>query len=160
MSLEDLGNIGEFVAAVAVVVSLVYLAWQIRQNTEWTRRSTYGSMKQDIQNFRAMVVQDSDVARLHRDGLKDLHSLDEYERWRFGALMQHLFSHLEDLFRFRGDATFDYRDEEIRWMAGQPGAREWWKVAKRLYHPEFQSYIDTLLEEEGEAGEANDQPAA
>ena len=26
MSLEDLGNIGEFVAAVAVVVSLIYLA--------------------------------------------------------------------------------------------------------------------------------------
>ena len=33
MSLEDLGNIGEFVAAVAVVVSLIYLAVQIRQNT-------------------------------------------------------------------------------------------------------------------------------
>ena len=31
MSLEDLGNIGEFVAAVAVVISLVYLAIQIRQ---------------------------------------------------------------------------------------------------------------------------------
>ena len=33
MSLEDLGNIGEFVAAVAVVVSLIYLAVQIRDNT-------------------------------------------------------------------------------------------------------------------------------
>jgi hypothetical protein len=33
MSLEDLGNIGEFVAAAAVIVSLIYLAMQIRQNT-------------------------------------------------------------------------------------------------------------------------------
>ena len=33
MSLADLGNIGEFVGAIAVVASLVYLALQIRQNT-------------------------------------------------------------------------------------------------------------------------------
>jgi hypothetical protein len=31
MTLEDLGNIGEFVAAIGVVVSFVYLAVQIRQ---------------------------------------------------------------------------------------------------------------------------------
>jgi len=41
MSLEDLGNIGEFVAAVSVVVSLIYLAVQIRQNTRSVRASTY-----------------------------------------------------------------------------------------------------------------------
>jgi hypothetical protein len=33
MSLEQLGNIGEFVAAIAVVVSIFYLAVQMRQNT-------------------------------------------------------------------------------------------------------------------------------
>ena len=33
MTLEDLGNLGEFVGAIGVVVSLVYLALQIRQNT-------------------------------------------------------------------------------------------------------------------------------
>ena len=33
MSLEDLGNIGEFVGAIAVVFSLIYLAFNIRQNT-------------------------------------------------------------------------------------------------------------------------------
>ena len=160
MSLEDLGNIGEFVAAVAVVVSLLYLAWQIRQNTEWARRSTYGSLKQDIQHFRAMIVQDSEVARIHREGLKDLQSLDEYDRWRFGALMQHLFSHFEDIFRFRGDSTYAPGDEVTLWILGRPGTREWWKVARRLYHPEFQSYIETLFQKVGEAGEIDDQPPA
>ena len=37
MTLEDLGNIGEFVGAVAVVVSLLYLAVQIRQNSRLLR---------------------------------------------------------------------------------------------------------------------------
>ncbi len=37
MTLQDLGNIGEFVAAIGVIISLVYLARQIRQNTESVR---------------------------------------------------------------------------------------------------------------------------
>ena len=44
MSLEDLGNLGEFVGAIGVVVSLVYLAYQIRQNTAAVRASTHQAM--------------------------------------------------------------------------------------------------------------------
>ena len=40
MTLEDLGNIGEFVAAIAVVVSLVYLAFQIRQGSRQIVQNT------------------------------------------------------------------------------------------------------------------------
>ena len=43
MSLEDLGNIGEFVAAIGVIISLIYLAVQIRQNTSAVATATYES---------------------------------------------------------------------------------------------------------------------
>lgn len=33
MTLQDLGGLGEFIGVVAVVVSLIYLAVQVRQNT-------------------------------------------------------------------------------------------------------------------------------
>ncbi len=32
MTLQDLGNIGDFVGGIAVVISLVYLAFQIRRS--------------------------------------------------------------------------------------------------------------------------------
>jgi len=38
LTLSELGSLGEFVGAVAVVLSLVYLAVQIRQNTRSTGR--------------------------------------------------------------------------------------------------------------------------
>lgn len=41
MTLEDLGNVGEFVSAIAVVLSLIYVALQIRQNTRHLRASNY-----------------------------------------------------------------------------------------------------------------------
>ena len=37
MSLEDLGNIGELVAAIGVIISLIYLAVQILQNVAQVR---------------------------------------------------------------------------------------------------------------------------
>ena len=40
MTLDDLGNLGEFVAAIGVVVSLIYLGRQIRQNTAHLSQNT------------------------------------------------------------------------------------------------------------------------
>ena len=36
--LEDLGNLGDFVGGVAVVITLIYLAIQIRHNTGAVKR--------------------------------------------------------------------------------------------------------------------------
>ena len=41
LTLQDLGNLGEALGAVAVIVSLIYLALQIRQNT--TTESLFSS---------------------------------------------------------------------------------------------------------------------
>ena len=40
MTLANLANIGEFIGGIAVIVSLIYLALQIRHNTKTVRGST------------------------------------------------------------------------------------------------------------------------
>ena len=40
MSLNDLANIGQVIGAIAVVISLIYVALQIRQNTNAVRSAT------------------------------------------------------------------------------------------------------------------------
>jgi hypothetical protein len=40
MTLASLANVGEFLGGIAVIVSLVYVALQIRQNTKTIRGST------------------------------------------------------------------------------------------------------------------------
>ena len=39
MNINDLGSIGEFVSSIAVLISLIYLAVQIRSNSKETRLS-------------------------------------------------------------------------------------------------------------------------
>ena len=44
MTVQDLGSIGEFVAAIATLATLIYLALQIRQNTKTVRASAHHAM--------------------------------------------------------------------------------------------------------------------
>ena len=48
MTLQDLGNIGEFVGAIGVVATLGYLTVQIRKNTLSVRASTFQEAVRDI----------------------------------------------------------------------------------------------------------------
>jgi len=51
-----LGNYGEFVGAIAVVVTLVYLTTQIRQNTNAVQSSTYASWNEAAQSWGDFVA--------------------------------------------------------------------------------------------------------
>ena len=40
LTLEDIGNLGDFIAAIATIATLAYLAFQIRLNTKSNQAST------------------------------------------------------------------------------------------------------------------------
>jgi len=52
VTLGDLGNVGEFVGAIAVVITLTYLAVQIRQNSSTTRAHIRQSLALDPEDWR------------------------------------------------------------------------------------------------------------
>lgn len=87
MSLEDLGNIGEFVAAVVVVVTLGYLAIQIRQNTHAVRVAAEASQQELGSDFRGRIIDNAEVASIYLRGLQDFDSLAEADQVRFRMLM-------------------------------------------------------------------------
>jgi len=88
MTLEDLGNIGEFVAAVAVLVSLRYLATQLRDNTRSLQAASLQSAL-DGQRDRSFLplAQSAGLAELYARCLNGLDNLDETEKLRFFPLL-------------------------------------------------------------------------
>ena len=87
MSPDDLGNIGEFVGSMGVVISLVYLAVQIRQNTRQLSQNTESARmvaleaaNREFNGIRAQVVRYPEVADLYLRGLRDFESLDLRDR--------------------------------------------------------------------------------
>lgn len=90
MSIQDLGSIGEFVAALATLATLVYLAIQIRQNTrqveEGTRAAKAPAVSTGVQLVnvnRLAIFSDEEVARIWSQGLENPRILDPLELRRF-----------------------------------------------------------------------------
>ena len=53
MTLEQLANLGEFISGLAVIGSVIYLAIQIRQNTQSVKSSTLAT---NTSNWSSMLV--------------------------------------------------------------------------------------------------------
>ncbi len=58
MTLDALGNIGEVVAAFGVVVSLGYLAGQIRQNTKAIKAASHHSLNDAFNDYLKLLIRE------------------------------------------------------------------------------------------------------
>ena len=63
MTTQDLGSIGEFVASIGVVVSLIYLAIQTRSNTRAIRAQTRSSITDQVLTVQSLMFDSDDYRR-------------------------------------------------------------------------------------------------
>jgi len=94
MTIQDWGALGEILGAIAVLITLVYLAVQTRINTnqlEKIAQSNSAQFNQSVvetwNDFRKYIVSDPDVATVYTLGLNDIDQLSDVDRVRFGFLM-------------------------------------------------------------------------
>ena len=81
MSLADLGNLGEFIGSVAVLISLIYVGFQIRSNTRAVRASTFLGLTNGWVEYVHLMAQ-PEVAALLERSLQLLQSL-QLVGWRY-----------------------------------------------------------------------------
>ena len=105
MSLEDLGNLGEFLSALAVVVSLLYLAVQIRQNSRMLRSTASQSAARNSSDFATALISDRELLRLFVAGRRDLSDLSPEDRDVFSTIIINLFYSYESGFYQLQDGT-------------------------------------------------------
>lgn len=131
MTLEQYAYLGEAVAAVAVVISLVYLALQIRQNTRAVRTSNFHGITDSFNQINNTIANDESLARIFRFGMTSFGELSEDEKVRFGFMFLSAFRTMETLYyqSTQGVAEKElWRVEQntIKALLNGPGAREWW----------------------------------
>ena len=149
LTLQDLGNLGEFVGSIGVVTSLLYLAIQIRQNTRSVRTSAYQAAVSSSVEMGAGVANTESLAELWMKGAHDYATLEGPERFRFGAYCYSLFRSYENLFYQHEQGTVDsdlwrgFHNMLVRDLK-TPGHVAWWDSQKNIFSSDFQRYVDPL----------------
>jgi hypothetical protein len=148
MSLNDLASLGSFVSGVAVLISLVYLALQVRHAERYQRaqithtRTTRGI---DIQtNFSAPAL--AEIVLRARKGAIDL---TELELYLFTAYQNSLFVHWEDSFYQHADGLMSARAFKtatnlMRAALSNVATRVTWRRSSVAFDAEFRRFIDKL----------------
>lgn len=77
MSWDPVGAIAEFMGAIAVFVTVAYLAVQIRQNTSAVRSVAVDASIQSVNEMRVLLAQNSEIAEIYINGSRDPASLSE-----------------------------------------------------------------------------------
>ena len=150
MTLDDLGNVGEFLGALGVIASLVYLAVQIRQNTASVRTSTFHEAIRDFADVIDQLGRDAELTRIWYAGLRDLGSLPQEERQRFATYLTSVVLRCENLLYQTHHGALDQQAwvgirEHLKYVFSQPGTRAWWSQAQNLYNPELRDFIENEL---------------
>jgi hypothetical protein len=150
MNLNDLANLGQIVGALAVVVSLFYVAHQIRQNTNAVRSATAQTVHEHFSNWYNLVAADAELSRIAANGLRDYASLSEQERVRFVATFMSFLSYSQNAFlKWREGllkpALWLGWEQVMMNLFGAPGGKALWKERSYLFGEEFRRYIENDL---------------
>ena len=157
MTLQDLGNVGEFVGALAVVASLIYLAVQLRQNTkqmaengEEAKLAALERAVQTASQLRFAMIRDAGVADIWLRGSRGLTDLNEQESLRFYLLVSDMLFNHETYF-MRCQLTDPERwppwRSALRGLLVNPGFQEMVKLIMPDLKPEFAEEVESIAAE-------------
>jgi len=147
---QMLGNYGEFFGAIAVIVTLVYLTLQVRQNTSAIRQQGYNDLLGRRNEWFQASVQDRELANLLAKGLNG-ERFDVIDAQRFTYMMINNMGHFQDCFlQYQaGIIEESVWKAELRIMAPgfmQPGMQSWWEQAKQFFVPQFVTALEQEVE--------------
>lgn len=151
ITIQDLGSIGELLAAMATIATLVYLAMQIRQNTEAVRIQTYQAIM-DSSNRLGDSLAEQNVDAIYRKGRKSPDSCTPQEMAQFMLIAGQVVNLYEGLYLHRQSGAIDDDFFENRWrtfnrIMHQPGFRRMWERAGAYYAKSFTRAVDQMLAE-------------
>lgn len=150
MDLETLANVGEFVGGVFVVVSLIYLAFQVRQNTRSLQSENYARLLDRMSTLQSRLAVDPELNHMFMVGAEDPGRLTRAERMRFSWALYELFGTAEFMYHQSLDKTlpevvWQRWEATIGWWLSHPGMRAWWAAKPSPLAADFQELGDEMI---------------
>jgi len=147
MDIAVVGVVAEVVGAVAVVVSLAYLAVQIRSNTREVKTENVHRVTDSFNVLNLTLAADEELAALWHKGSASYEDLGDTEKARFNFMWLSAFRIYDSLYyqiqRGTGDETLWQTElETLKWLFSSPGTREWWRQQQFTFSPGFKEFID------------------
>lgn len=150
MNWEAISAISDTVAAVVVVVYLLYVAIQLRTQI---RESRISAIQEIAEAYRDAIkaLGDIDVAKIVEKSHQDFDALPESEKIVLVISYLSIFRVCEEAFIQFELGRLDRRywdgiEKETKILMGVPSVRKFWSMRHYLFDDAFQQYVNSLPE--------------
>ncbi len=152
MSLQQLSDLAQIIAAVGVVASLLFVGLQIRHNTAALQRNEHNSTMAQWTVIRQAIATNRDIAELMSTGLHGQSALDAADQLRLEQMLQeyawasfHIWDRTQRGVFPKG--TFEATAGVALYdLLRTPRGGAWWASAKNKgFIPAFVTDVDAVL---------------
>ena len=150
MNWDAIGAIGEISGAFVVVITLIYVAWQVRQNTVQQRIESHRAVS-ELQIQVNSVFYDPDMAKTIYGALNDWDQSSTEARQLAGQWLLDTVTHFQTLHFMYLARTVDsqfYKAEEntlVHLTLASQGGRKWWAVAHPMFSTTLVEHINARI---------------
>ncbi len=143
-------DLREWLSLAAVVMGLVFVGCELRQNTTLQRITATQTLAAEYADALEVMAYQGDAACIYVLGINGLDNLDDSERLRFFVIMFEIFRAAEQLHYYSLEGMVETRiwrgfERQVAEVASLPGVQEWWGARRDWFSDEFQQFMDTTM---------------
>jgi len=147
INLKELAQIAEVIAAVAVVMSLIYVGKEVQSNTAAVRGAAMQAVATTDANILMAVASDATLSEIVRLGQQDPSQLTPSDSFRYSLFMRQFWLSFQNIYQ---QSELGLIDKSV-WksyvsvicgMASTPGAQKTWSIHAGILDSAFVTVVD------------------
>ena len=149
MNWDAINAISQFVSSIAVVLSVLYLAKELRRNTRVAKVAAQDAAASAVREVTSTFMENADMSRIWGRGLEDLKSLSPDDQTRFFHATHQFLKALETIHFHHLNGLMDDElwcgwQELLRHYIAAPGIARYWEIRSQLFSARFRNFVGQL----------------
>jgi hypothetical protein len=147
---DAFGALAEALGAVAVIMSVLYLAVQIRSQTQEARLAATRELSAELRRMLETIALDKEFSEIYQAAIYDYEGLDSNDRMRISYSWQAMFrlieqQHLHTVHGSIDPVYLESVERVFREFVKNRGVVSFWQLSRHSYAEDFCTYIDQLI---------------
>jgi hypothetical protein len=153
LKLSEWANLAEIFGAVAVIVSLIYVGYQVNVNTSAIRSAAANDASVAMQTWYLEMGSNRQSSDMWFNAMTSPEPLATHDEFQFMMMMHAVLLGMQNSYLLSREGTIDVEFREgitiaIVAVKDLPGMRRFWRQRKGFFHSGFAEYVDGLLARE------------
>jgi hypothetical protein len=150
VKLEKTALLIEILGGLGILISLVFVGIQLKENTVATRSATATATIDTMTNWYVTMGSNAEASASFYRFLANPESMTKEERIQHIYSFHALFLTFQNSFYLSLEGTLDERipkslNQVVYGVKDQPGFKLYWNARKSIFFEEYRDYIDDLL---------------